>query len=89
MLRGFPSIPVAAEIIGLQNAPLVQEAKNDEAIGLSYGAALRIVQKKLKCLQHTEPNRWCYIRPENRNEHIALGKEEVSLWAREIVCIVP
>lgn len=86
-MRGF--IPVAAEIISLQNAPIVQEAKNDEAMGLSYSAALRIVQKKLKCMQHTEPNRWCYVRLENPNEHVALGKEEVSLWARKIVRIVP
>ena len=63
-----------------QNAP-AQEAKKNQAENLSYARALRIVQGKLRCMQHPESNRWCYINPDSPNEHIALGREEINLWA--------
>ena len=74
-----------AEIIGLQNAPAAQEVKSNQTRRLSYIAALHIVQERLSCTQHAEPNRWCYVNPKNPSVHLALGKEEVRLWARKIV----
>jgi hypothetical protein len=36
-------------------------------------------------VQHENPNRWCYVSPENPTEHVPLGYEEICLWARKIV----
>ena len=61
--------------------------KNDgnRVTDFAYSTELRIVKEKLQCAQHIGPNRWCYVSPENPNEHVALGYEEISLWARKIV----
>ena len=61
--------------------------KNDgnRVTDFAYSAELRIVKEKLQCAQHVGPNRWCYVSPENPTEHVALGYEEISLWARKIV----
>lgn len=53
---------------------------------MPYGAELRIVKEKLQCAQHAGPNRWCYVSPDKPSEHVALGYEEITLWARKIVC---
>ncbi|KAF8811481.1 hypothetical protein BYT27DRAFT_7277025 [Phlegmacium glaucopus] len=63
----------------------------------AYYEELRIVQEKLRCAKHPGPNRWCYVSPENPNEHIKLALEEVTLWARKLKddpdvdreCVVP
>lgn len=64
----------------------VKKGNNND---LSFTAAVRIVEEKLKCLQHGGPNRWCYVNPGNPADHIALGREEVHLWARKIVRLPP
>lgn len=51
----------------------------------AYSAELRVVKEKLQCAHHSGPNRWCYVSPENPTEHVALGLEEITLWARKIV----
>ncbi len=50
-----------------------------------YSAELCIVQDKLRCGTHACPSKWCYMTPENPDEHIKLGYEEICLWARSIV----
>ncbi|EDR12464.1 uncharacterized protein LACBIDRAFT_311891 [Laccaria bicolor S238N-H82] len=50
----------------------------------AYSAELRIVQEKLRCALHAGPNRWCYVSPDHPADHIPLGYEEISLWARKI-----
>jgi hypothetical protein len=64
--------------------------KNDgnRVTDFAYGAELRLVKEKLRCAQHSGPNRWCYMSPENPNEHVPLGCEEITLWARKIVCVL-
>lgn len=68
---------------------LASKKKNDgnRTTDVAYNAELHMVKEKLKCVQHTGPNRWCYVSPENPNEHIALGCEEITLWARKIVSV--
>jgi len=66
-----------------------KKSKNNQTGDLSYRTAARIVEEKLSCVQHSGSNHWCYINPETPVEHIALGREEVSLWARKIVSILP
>ncbi|PPQ87378.1 hypothetical protein CVT25_001996 [Psilocybe cyanescens] len=50
----------------------------------AYSAELRVVKEKLQCAHHSGPNRWCYVSPENPTEHVALGLEEITLWAWKI-----
>ena len=61
--------------------------KNDSnrTTDFAYSAELRSVQEKLRCAQHNGPNRWCYVNKEMPHEHVPLGYEEISLWARKIV----
>ncbi|KAF8805111.1 hypothetical protein BYT27DRAFT_7105037 [Phlegmacium glaucopus] len=78
---------VYMEIIHLNPAPVeVAKKKNDgnRATDFAYGAELRMVQEKLRCAEHAGPNRWCYVSADTPNEHVALGYEEISLWARKI-----
>ena len=44
-----------------------------------------MVSRTLKCAQHPGDNRWCFINPDKPTEHIALGLEEITLWACKIV----
>ncbi|KAF8799498.1 hypothetical protein BYT27DRAFT_7176287 [Phlegmacium glaucopus] len=63
----------------------------------AYCEELKLVQEKLRCADHAGANRWCYVSPENPNEHIKLGLEEVTLWARKLKddpdvdrqCVIP
>ena len=52
-----------------------------------YVEELRVIKQRLKCANHSGPNRWCYVRPNNPNEHVALGLKELMLWARKIVSV--
>ena len=52
-----------------------------------YVEELRVIKQRLKCIRHPGANRWCYVRPNNPDEHIALGLEEIMLWARKIVSL--
>jgi hypothetical protein len=75
------------EIVHLNPLPVeAAKKKNDgnRSTDFVYGPELRLVQEKLRCAQHAGPNWWCYISPTKPDEHIALGYEEVSLWARKI-----
>ena len=48
---------------------------------------LKIVKAKLACAQHPGSSHWRYIRQDggHKGEHVALGLEEIGLWARKIV----
>ena len=61
--------------------PALRKKKNE----ISYVEELCVIKQRLKCIRHPGPNRWCYVRPNNPDEHIALGLEEIMLWARKIV----
>ncbi|KJA23054.1 hypothetical protein HYPSUDRAFT_201616 [Hypholoma sublateritium FD-334 SS-4] len=80
---------VFMEIIHLNPAP-IEARKNKSNDNLAtgsqaaYSAELRLVREKLRCGLHAGPNRWCYVTPEKPDEHVALGYEEISLWARSI-----
>lgn len=52
---------------------------------------LKNVKAKLACAQHGGPTHWCYVRHDqgHEGEHVALGLEEVGLWARKIVSMEP
>ena len=43
------------------------------------------MKEKLKCEQHNGPNRWCYVSSNDPSEHVKLGLEEVTLWARKLM----
>lgn len=57
---------------------------------LSFETELRILQEKLPCATHVSSGRWCYVKPgrNNGDDHIALGIEELTLWAKKMVCYV-
>lgn len=66
--------------------PALKKPDGNRITDFAYGAELCIVKEKLRCEQHDGPNRWCYVSPEHPTEHVPLGYEEISLWARKIVC---
>ncbi|KAJ3968326.1 hypothetical protein EV361DRAFT_805826, partial [Lentinula raphanica] len=47
---------------------------------------LRIVKECLACKKHAGNNRFCFVRrdEEHAGEHVPLGLEEVTLWARKM-----
>ncbi|KAF9053254.1 hypothetical protein BJ165DRAFT_1523965 [Panaeolus papilionaceus] len=53
---------------------------------LSFETELRILQEKLPCATHVSSGRWCYVKPGHNNgdDHIALGIEELTLWAKKM-----
>lgn len=53
----------------------------------AYGEELCIVKEKLRCEQHSGPNRWCYVSLNDPADHVKLGLEEVTLWARKLVSL--
>lgn len=82
--------PIWLEIIHLNPPPLPSKAKKADGsqnTDLAYGPELCMVKEKLHCPQHQGPNWFCYLDPTNPREHIALGLEEVTLWAQKIVSI--
>lgn len=50
----------------------------------AYEGELKTVKAKLACAAHPGPNRWCYV-SRAKGEHIPLGLEHITLWARKIV----
>ena len=68
----------------------VSKKKNNGhcATDFAYGAELHLVKEGLCCAQHSGPNQWCYVSPENPNEHVSLGCEEITLWDQKIVCVL-
>ncbi|KIJ93283.1 hypothetical protein K443DRAFT_135080 [Laccaria amethystina LaAM-08-1] len=80
-------------------APEAAKKKTDgnKATDFAYGEELHIVKEKLKCEQHNGPNRWCCVSPKDPSDHIKLGLEEVTLWARKLkddltldrACVLP
>lgn len=69
-------------------AQLAEQAKAAAApkpAETAYGKELRTVKDRLACPEHRGPNRWCYVSPAHGKEHIALGVEEIGLWAKKIV----
>jgi hypothetical protein len=65
-----------------------KKTDGNRSTDFAYGEELKHVQEKLRCADHAGQNRWCYISPENPKEHINLGVEEVTLWARKLVCFL-
>ncbi|KIM35687.1 hypothetical protein M413DRAFT_56413, partial [Hebeloma cylindrosporum] len=79
--------PVFMKIKHLNPVPIETSNKKKEGTrktDFAYNAELTAVNRNLKCAQHPGENRWCYINPEKPTEHIALGLEEITLWARKI-----
>ncbi|KJA12722.1 hypothetical protein HYPSUDRAFT_152273, partial [Hypholoma sublateritium FD-334 SS-4] len=78
---------VIMEIKHLNPTPIEAQRRgsnNNWAADSVYRAELRLIQEKLSCGVHAGPNRWCYMTSEKPDEHIALGYEEICLWARSI-----
>ncbi len=69
----------------LQSRPKGGRVITNWAADSVYRAELCLIQQKFFCAVHAGPNRWCYKLPEKPDEHIALGYEEICLWARSIV----
>jgi hypothetical protein len=61
--------------------PVKKKTDGNRATDFAYADKLRLVQEKLKCVQHNGPNIWCYVSPDDPSEHVKLGLEEVTLWA--------
>ena len=55
-----------------------------------HSEELKRVKAKLACAQHSGPNRWGDVRQDHghEGEHVALGLEEIGLWARKIVSVI-
>ncbi|KAJ3875285.1 hypothetical protein F5051DRAFT_334075 [Lentinula edodes] len=51
----------------------------------SYGDELTKLKEKLRCMQHSGHNRWCFVRrdEDHAGQHVNLGIEEITLWARK------
>ncbi|KAF8231156.1 hypothetical protein L208DRAFT_1378238 [Tricholoma matsutake] len=88
------------EIIHLNPAP-VETSKGEKTDGnhiidFAYANELHLVKEKLCCTKHGGLNHWCYIHPNTPGEHVALGLQEITLWARKIHdneadrdCVIP
>ncbi|KAJ7165220.1 hypothetical protein C8R46DRAFT_900628 [Mycena filopes] len=81
--------PVVMEIVNTEVQPDGKKTKQPEK---PVESALTIpelenVKSKLSCMLHPGRNRWCYVMPPDSKkpgEHVALGIEHVSLWARKV-----
>ena len=61
--------------------PAKKKTDGNKVTDFMYGEELCIVKEKLRCEQHSGPNRWCYVSPNDPADHVKLGLEEVTLWA--------
>lgn len=56
----------------------------------AYRAELNQLKDELTCQKHGSRgnNRWCFVRRDegHTGEHIPIGLEEITLWARKMVC---
>ena len=41
--------------------PAKKKTDGNKVTDFMYGEELRIVEEKLRCEQHSGPNRWCYV----------------------------
>ncbi|EDR07198.1 uncharacterized protein LACBIDRAFT_328214 [Laccaria bicolor S238N-H82] len=77
--------------------PAKKKTDGNKATDFAYGEELCIMKGKLKCEQHNGPNRWCYVSSNDPADHVKLGLEEVTLWARKLkddltldrACVLP
>ncbi|KAF8222563.1 hypothetical protein L208DRAFT_1426324 [Tricholoma matsutake] len=80
--------PTWMGIIHLNTAP-VETSKSKKTDGnhitdFAYADELHLVKEKLCCAEHGGLNHWCYVHPNTPGEHVTLGLEEITLWARKI-----
>ena len=71
----------------LQTKVPEKQAPAEKVTETAITKELDIVKAKLGCMEHRGNNRWCFVRrdEEHAGQHIALGLEKITLWARKMV----